>query len=84
MKEENIEVSGIVLENINGTMFKVQICGTNHIVNAYVSGKMFKNTITVIGGDRVLLQISKYDLTKARIKFRQKNDSKESSIDVKK
>jgi translation initiation factor IF-1 len=70
-KEDTIETSGIVRDVLPGTMFRVQL-GNGHVVLAHISGKMRKNFIRIVPGDRVELEMSPYDLTKARITFREK------------
>ena len=68
-KEENIEMQGTVLENLPNTMFRVQL-ENGHIVMAHISGKMRKNYIRILTGDKVTVQITPYDLTRGRITFR--------------
>ena len=64
-KEESIEMQGTILD----TMFRVQL-DNGHIVMAHISGKMRKNYIRILTGDKVTVQITPYDLTKGRITFR--------------
>ena len=73
-KEEAIEMEGIVIESLPNTNFKVKL-DNNHIVNAHISGKMRKNYIRILLGDRVTVQLTPYDLTKGRIIFRNKDKS---------
>lgn len=68
-KEESIEMQGTVLETLPNTTFKVQL-ENGHIVMAHISGKMRKNYIRILTGDKVTVQITPYDLTKGRITFR--------------
>ena len=68
-KEESIEMQGVVLETLPNTRFKVQL-DNGHIVMAHISGKMRKNYIRILTGDKVTVQITPYDLTKGRITFR--------------
>lgn len=68
-KEESIEMQGTILETLPNTMFRVQL-DNGHIVMAHVSGKMRKNYIRILTGDKVTVQITPYDLTKGRITFR--------------
>ncbi|NLK85468.1 MAG: translation initiation factor IF-1 [Aeromonadales bacterium] len=68
-KEESIEMQGTILETLPNTMFRVQL-ENGHIVMAHISGKMRKNYIKILTGDKVTVQITPYDLTKARITFR--------------
>lgn len=70
-KEEAISADGVVKEVLPGTMFRVALPGGN-IVLAHISGKMRKHFIRIVPGDRVKLELSPYDLTKARITFREK------------
>lgn len=70
-KEAAIEVEGVVLEALPNAMFKVD-CGNSHIVLAHISGKIRKNFIRVLAGDRVKLELTPYDLTRGRIIFRLK------------
>ena len=68
-KEESIEMQGTILETLPNTMFRVQLDNC-HIVMAHISGKMRKNYIRILTGDKVTVQITPYDLTKGRITFR--------------
>ncbi|MDY6322197.1 MAG: translation initiation factor IF-1 [Succinivibrio sp.] len=68
-KEESIEMQGVVLETLPNTMFRVQL-DNGHVVMAHISGKMRKNYIRILTGDKVTVQITPYDLTKGRITFR--------------
>ena len=66
-----IEVEGKVVAVLPGTMFKVQL-SNQHIVLAHISGKLRKNFIKIAAGDMVKMEMSPYDLEKARITFRMK------------
>jgi len=68
-KEEPIEIEGTVTQVLPGTMFRVAL-QTGHEVLALISGKMRKHFIRINVGDRVNVEMSPYDLTKARITFR--------------
>ena len=68
-KEEPIELTGSVTQVLPGTMFRVAL-PTGHEVLAHISGKMRKNFIRISVGDKVNVQMSPYDLGKARITFR--------------
>lgn len=70
-KEDCIEMEGVVLEAFPNTMFRVEL-ENGHIVTAHISGKMKKNYIRILTGDKVVVEITPYDLTKGRIKFRSK------------
>ncbi|GHV39281.1 translation initiation factor IF-1 [Clostridia bacterium] len=70
-KDDVIEVSGIVLEKLPNAMFKVEL-ENKHIITAHISGKLRLNFIRILPGDKVLLEMSPYDLTKGRIIWRDK------------
>lgn len=67
----SIEVEGRVIAVLPGTMFKVQLAN-EHVVLAHISGKLRKNFIKIAAGDNVKMEMSPYDLEKARITFRMK------------
>jgi translation initiation factor IF-1 len=69
-----IEVEGKVVAVLPGTMFKVQLAN-GHVVLAHISGKLRKNFIKIAAGDMVKMEMSPYDLEKARITFRMKDPS---------
>jgi translation initiation factor IF-1 len=69
VKEEKIEVEGEVVEALPSTMFRVQVDG-GHSVLATISGKMRKNYIRILPGDRVKVELSAYDLSRGRITYR--------------
>ena len=69
-REEHIELAGIVKQVLPGTMFRVEL-PNGHEVLAHISGKMRKNFIRISVGDRVNVEMSPYDLNKARITYRQ-------------
>ena len=71
MSEGHIEVEGTVTTVLPGTMFRVRLVN-KHEVLAHISGKMRKHFVRLTVGDRVRLEMSPYDLTKARITFRLK------------
>ena len=70
-KESSIEFQGIVLELLPNAMFKVKL-ENDHEILAHSSGKMRKNRIRVLTGDKVTVEMTPYDLTKGRIIFRWK------------
>lgn len=70
-KEEKIEVEGKVLEVLNGGDFIVEL-PNKHTVLAYVSGKIRVNSIRILPGDTVVVELSPYDLTRGRITYRHK------------
>ena len=69
-KEESIEVEAVVTEALRSANFKVKLESGQEII-AYLSGKMRKNYIKVLPGDKVKVELSTYDLTKGRIIFRE-------------
>jgi len=69
-----IEVEGKVVAVLPGTMFKVQLAN-GHVVLAHISGKLRKHFIKIAAGDMVKMEMSPYDLEKARITFRLKESS---------
>jgi translation initiation factor IF-1 len=69
-KEEHIELSGTVTQVLPGTMFRVEL-PNGHQVLAHISGKLRKNFIRISVGDKVNVEMSQYDLNKARITYRQ-------------
>lgn len=71
MKEDAIEVEGVVMEPLPNAMFRVQL-KNGHMVLAHISGKMRMNFIRILPGDRVKLEMSPYDLTRGRITYRYK------------
>ena len=68
-KEDNIELEGLVIETLPNTTFKVKL-ENDHIITSHISGKMRKNYIRILTGDKVKVEMSPYDLTKGRITFR--------------
>ena len=68
-KEEGLEVEGVVTQALANTRFRVTIDG-GHEVIAHVAGRMRKNFIRIVPGDKVKVELSPYDLTKGRITFR--------------
>jgi translation initiation factor IF-1 len=70
--DKMIEVEGKVVSVLPGTMFKVQL-SNGHVVLAHISGKLRKNFIKIAAGDGVKMEMSPYDLDKARITYRMKD-----------
>ena len=70
-KEDAIEVMATVLETLPNAMFKVEL-ENKHKVLAHVSGRMRKNFIRILPGDRVAIELSPYDLSRGRITYRYK------------
>ena len=69
---KSIEVEGKIVTVLPGTMFKVQL-SNGHVVLAHISGKLRKNFIKIAAGDMVKMEMSPYDLEKARITYRMKD-----------
>jgi translation initiation factor IF-1 len=63
---------GLIVDKQPNAFFKVQLEGSDHIVLAQISGKMRKNRIRILVGDRVAVEMSPYDLTRGRITYRYK------------
>ena len=70
-KEDAIQMEGEVVETLPNTTFRVEL-ENGHKILAYVSGKMRKNYIRILQGDRVAVELSPYDLTRGRITYRYK------------
>ncbi|MBA2648504.1 MAG: translation initiation factor IF-1 [Legionella sp.] len=71
-KEDHIEMAGTIIDTLPNTMFRVEL-ENGHIVTAHISGRMRKNYIRILTGDKVKVELTPYDLTKGRIIFRDKN-----------
>ena len=71
-KEEHFEMEGVVTEVLPNTMFRVKLNENDHMIITHISGKMRKNYIRILTGDRVTVAMSPYDLTRGRIIFREK------------
>lgn len=67
-KEDILKIEGDVLEVLPGSMYRVKVA--DHIIVAYLGGKMKQNRIKVVIGDKVEVEMTPYDLTKGRIVFR--------------
>ena len=68
-KEEQIEMDGTVVDTLPNTTFRVEL-ENGHIVTAHISGKMRKNYIRILTGDKVKVELTPYDLSKGRIVYR--------------
>jgi translation initiation factor IF-1 len=68
-KEDNIEFDGEVIDTLPNTTFRVKL-ENGHVVTAHISGKMRKNYIRILTGDKVKVEMTPYDLSKGRITFR--------------
>ena len=70
-KKDSIEVEGMVLEALPNAMFKVEL-PNGHMVLGHISGKMRLHYIKIVPGDKVLIELSPYDLGRGRITYRMK------------
>ncbi len=70
-KQENIQVEGKVVETLPNAKFKVEL-ENGHIIDAHISGKMRMFYIRILPGDKVLVELSPYDLSRGRITYRYK------------
>ena len=68
-KEEALQLDGVVTETLPNTTFRVRL-DNGHVVTAHISGKMRKNYIRILTGDRVKVEMTPYDLSKGRITYR--------------
>ena len=68
-KDDHIEMEGTVMETLPNTTFRVEL-ENGHVVTAHISGKMRKHYIRITAGDRVVVQLTPYDLSKGRITYR--------------
>ena len=71
-KDDLIPAEGTIIDKQPNAYFKVQLENTDHVVLAVISGKMRKNRIRILVGDRVSVEMSPYDLSKGRITYRYK------------
>ena len=70
-KEEQIEMEGTIVDTLPNTMFRVEL-DNGHVVTAHISGKMRKNYIRILTGDRVKVELTPHALTKGRITYRER------------
>ena len=70
-KEESIEFEGEVIDTLPNTTFRVKL-ENEHVITAHISGKMRKNYIKILTGDKVKVEMTPYDLSKGRITFRER------------
>jgi len=71
-KEDVIELDGEVIDTLPNTTFRVRLTESGHVVMAHISGKMRKNYIRILTGDKVKVEVTPYDLSKGRITFRER------------
>ena len=69
--KDTIEMQGLVTDVLPNTVFRVKL-ENDHVITAHISGKMRKNYIRILNGDKVTVEMSPYDLSKGRITFRSK------------
>ena len=70
-KEDQIEMEGEIIDTLSNTTFRVQL-ENGHVVTAHISGKMRKNYIRILTGDKVRVELTPDDLTKGRITYRER------------
>jgi len=70
MKDNVIVVEGEVIENLPNTLFKVRLKEGDRVILCYLSGKMRKNYIKILPGDRVRIAVTQYDVDRGRIVYR--------------
>ena len=68
-KEDSIEMEGTIIDTLPNTMFRVEL-ENGHVVTAHISGKMRKNYIRILTGDKVKVELTPYALSKGRIVYR--------------
>jgi translation initiation factor IF-1 len=68
-KEDHIEMEGTVVDTLPNTMFRVRL-ENGHMITAHISGRMRKNYIRILTGDKVKVELTPYDLSKGRITYR--------------
>jgi translation initiation factor IF-1 len=78
-KQDLIQVRGKVLEALPNAVFKVQLENNGHILDAHISGKVRMHFVKIIPGDKVLLELSPYDLSRGRIYYREKDENSNNS-----
>lgn len=81
-KEDQIEMEGVIVETLPNTMFRVKL-DNGHIIIAHISGKIRKNYIRILNGDRVKVEMTPYDLTKGRIIYRESANAPRESTPTK-
>lgn len=68
-KKDSFEMEGVIVDTLPNTMFRVEL-ENSHVITAHISGKMRKNYIRILTGDKVRVELTPYDLTKGRIVYR--------------
>jgi translation initiation factor IF-1 len=69
-KDDLLEMTGVVTEVLPANMYRVKVDDTEHILLAYLGGRLKQNKIKIILGDKVRLEVSTYDLSKGRVTYR--------------
>ncbi len=69
-REDSIPAEGRIIDKLPNTFFRVRLEGTDHVILATIAGRMRRNNIRILEGDRVSVEMSPYDLTKGRITYR--------------
>jgi translation initiation factor IF-1 len=69
-KDDLLEMTGVVTEVLPANMYRVKVDNMEHILLAYLGGKLKQNKIKIILGDKVRLEVSTYDLSKGRVTYR--------------
>lgn len=70
MKDNVLVVEGSVIENLPNTLFRVQLTNSEKVILCYLSGKMRKNYIKILPGDKVRIEVTPYDVNRGRIVYR--------------
>ena len=79
-KQDLIQVKGKVLEALPNAVFKVQLENNGHVLDAHISGKMRMHYVKIIPGDKVLVELSPYDLSRGRIYYREKEENPSNPV----
>jgi translation initiation factor IF-1 len=69
-KDDLLEMTGVVTEVLPANMYRVKVDDTEHVLLAYLGGRLKQNKIKIILGDKVRLEVSTYDLSKGRVTYR--------------
>jgi len=77
-KEDHIEMQGVVIDSLPNTVFRVKL-DNGHVITAHISGRMRKNYIRILTGDKVTVELTPYDLRRGRIIYRDVGKKRESA-----
>lgn len=83
MKQESLKFEGVVVQELGNSMFRVELDSVGSIILCTISGKIRKNYIKILAGDRVMIEMSPYDLTRGRIE-RRLSEKETESININK